>query len=94
MIGNETDEIIQELFNCLLQKYEKNLEESLKDSKFAFDSVNLLHSFYCLNCPRSFRTENELKIHENVCKNHDYCHTEMPEKSKNILKYNHREKSC
>ena len=33
-------------------------------------------------------------IHENVCKNHDYCHTEMPEKSKNILKYNHGEKSC
>ena len=50
--------------------------------------------FYCLNCPRSFRTENELKIHENVCKNHDYFHTEMPEKSKNILKYNHGEKSC
>ena len=50
--------------------------------------------FYCLNCPCSFRTENELKIHENVCKNHDYCHTEMPEKSKNILKYNHGEKSC
>ena len=50
--------------------------------------------FYCLNCPGSFRTENELKIHENVGKNHDYCHTEMPEKSKNILKYNHGEKSC
>ena len=43
MIGNETDEIIQEPFNCLLQNYEKNLKESMKGSKFAFDSVNLLH---------------------------------------------------
>ena len=43
MIGNETDEIIQELFKCLLQKYEKNLKESMKGCKFAFDSVNLLH---------------------------------------------------
>ena len=48
--------------------------------------------FYCLNCLHSFRTENKLKIHEKVCKNHDYCYIEMP-KGKNILKYNHGEKS-
>ena len=30
--------------------------------------------FYCLNCLYSFRTENKLKEHENVCKNHDYCY--------------------
>ena len=30
---------------------------------------------------------------ENVCKNHDYCYIEIPKKGKNILKYNHKEKS-
>ena len=29
--------------------------------------------FYCLNCFHSFRTENKLKKHKNVCENHDYC---------------------
>ena len=47
---------------------------------------------YCLNCLQSFRTENKLKEHGNVCKNHDYCYIEMP-KEGSILKYNHGEKS-
>ena len=29
---------------------------------------------YFLNCLHSFRTENKLKEHENVCQNHDYCY--------------------
>ena len=33
--------------------------------------------FYCLNCLHSFSTENKIKEHENVCKNHDYCYIEM-----------------
>ena len=45
---------------------------------------------YCLNCLHSFRTENKLKEHENVCKNHDYCYIEMP-KEESISKYNHGE---
>ena len=48
--------------------------------------------FCCLNCLRSFRTENKLKNHENVCKNHDYCYMEMS-KEESILKNNHGEKS-
>ena len=44
--------------------------------------------FYCLNCFYSFATENVLKKHENVYKNHDYCYVEMPDKYNNILKYN------
>ena len=32
MIGNETDEIISELFESLLQRYRKNLEEKIKGS--------------------------------------------------------------
>ena len=41
--GNETDEIIEELFKCILQKYQKGLEESMKDSKSAFDSVDIFY---------------------------------------------------
>ena len=29
------------------------------------------NSVYCFNCFYSFRTEDALKKHENVCKNHD-----------------------
>ena len=40
----------------------------------------------CLNCLHSFRTENKLKEHENICKNIDYCYIEIP-KEESILKY-------
>ena len=43
MVGSETDEIIEELFKSLLQKYQEGLEESMKGSEFIFDSVNSLH---------------------------------------------------
>ena len=43
--------------------------------------------FYCLNCFHSYRTLNKLKKHEKICNNHDYCHIDMPEEDKNILKY-------
>ena len=49
--------------------------------------------FYCLNCPHSVMTENQLKKHKNVCKDHDYCYREMPKEDNNILKHNHGEKS-
>ena len=49
--------------------------------------------FYCLNCFHSFRPENKLKKHYNVCKNHDYCYVEMPKEDNKKLKYNHGEKS-
>ena len=41
MMGSETDEIIEELFESLLQNYQRDLEESMKGSKFVFDSVDL-----------------------------------------------------
>ena len=47
---------------------------------------------HCLNFFHSFRTENKLKDHENVCKNCDYCYIEMLKKE-SILKYNHGKKS-
>ena len=43
MIGNETDEVIEELFNSLLQRYKQNLEESMEGGEFFFDSVDLLY---------------------------------------------------
>ena len=41
MMGNETDEIIEKLFESLLQNYQKNLEESMRGSEFVFDSIDL-----------------------------------------------------
>ena len=43
MIGSETDDIIYELYESLLQKYQEGLEESMRGSKFIFDSVDLLY---------------------------------------------------
>ena len=54
---------------------------------------NHKEDFYCLNCFHSYRTENKLESHKKTCKNHDYCHVEMPTKDNNIIKYNHGEKS-
>ena len=43
MIGSETDDITDELFESLLQNYQEGLEESMKGSGFIFDSVDLLY---------------------------------------------------
>ena len=48
--------------------------------------------FYCLNCFHSFRIENKLKKHKDVCENHDYCYIKMPKEDNKVLKYNHGEK--
>ena len=42
MMGSETDDITDELFEYILQKYQEGLEESMRESKFIFDSVDLL----------------------------------------------------
>ena len=34
IIGNETDEIIRELFKSLLQRYQEGLKESMRESEF------------------------------------------------------------
>ena len=43
IMDSETDNIIKELFESLLQKYQEGLEESMRASEFIFDSVNLLY---------------------------------------------------
>ena len=40
MNGNDTDEIIKELFKSLLQRYQENLQEKMRGSDFPFDGVN------------------------------------------------------
>ena len=53
MMGNETDEIIEELFKSLLQNYKKGLEEKMRGSEFVFDSVDLLYySLYRISLNR------------------------------------------
>ena len=47
MIDSETDEIIEELFESFLQKYQEGLEESMRGSEFVYDSVDVL--YYNLN---------------------------------------------
>ena len=47
MIGSETDEIIEKLFESFLQKYQAGLVESTRGSEFIYDSVDIL--YYNLN---------------------------------------------
>ena len=47
MIGSETYEIIKDLFESFLQKYQEGLEESMRRSEFVYDSVDVL--YYNLN---------------------------------------------
>ena len=39
MMGNETDEIIEDLFESFLQKYQEWLEESMRGSEFAYEVI-------------------------------------------------------
>ena len=43
VIGNETDEIIEELFESLLQRYQEGLEESIRGSNLFYNGVDLLY---------------------------------------------------
>ena len=43
MTASDTDEIIKELFESFLQKYEQNLQNKMRGSDFEFDCVNFLY---------------------------------------------------
>ena len=47
MIGDDNDDIIEELFKSFLQKYEENLQNKMRGSDFEFDGVNF--SYYDFN---------------------------------------------
>ena len=42
MVGSETNEIIKDLFEYFLQKYQERLEESRRGNGFTYDSVDVL----------------------------------------------------
>ena len=50
-MGSETNDIIEELFKSLLQKYQEGLAESMKESEFIFDSVDLFYYHLQKNKP-------------------------------------------
>ena len=43
LFGDDKDDIIEQLFESLLQKYEENLQNKVRGSEFEFDSVNFLY---------------------------------------------------
>ena len=43
MMGSETDDIINKLFESVLQRHQEGLEETMKRSDFALDNVDLLY---------------------------------------------------
>ena len=43
LIGTETDDIINELFESIFKKYQEGLETKMKGSEFVFDSIGLLY---------------------------------------------------
>ena len=42
-VGDDNDDIIEELFKSFLQKYEENLQNKMRGSDFEFDGVNFLY---------------------------------------------------
>ena len=43
MVVSETDDITEDYFDSILQRYQKNLEKSMRGSEFVFDSVDSLY---------------------------------------------------
>ena len=43
MFGDDNDDIIEQLFESLLQKYEENLQSKMRGSEFEFDRVNFTY---------------------------------------------------
>ena len=43
MIGDDNDDVIEELFKSLLKGYEENLQNKMRGSEFEFDDVNFLY---------------------------------------------------
>ena len=42
-IGDDTNDVIKELFKSFLQRYQEGLQEKMRGSEFEFDGVNLLY---------------------------------------------------
>ena len=50
---NDANEVVDELFESLCLRYQENLETSIRESDFIFDSVQLMYyKCYIVNCKR------------------------------------------
>ena len=49
MMGSKTDDIIDELFESFLQRYQERLKEKMKGSEFVFECVDSL----CYSLPKT-----------------------------------------
>ena len=53
LIGYETVLIVEEIFDSLLEKYQEKLKESMKNSNYVFDRVDVLfYKFHEINLNR------------------------------------------
>ena len=52
ILGNETNEFIDELFNAFLQRYQKILQESMRGSFFFYCAGLLYYKFYKIRLNR------------------------------------------
>ena len=43
MFGDDNDDIIEQIFESLLKKYEENLQNNMRGSEFELDGVNFLY---------------------------------------------------
>ena len=54
-IGGDINDVIKELFNSLLKRYEEHLQEKMRGSELGFDGVNLLyHDFNKIRLNRGY----------------------------------------
>ena len=71
MIGNETNEIIEELFDSLLLKYQKGLEESMKDNlHYKLRKISLNRGGLYTDCSKWLKNEKatiNLKNDDDKC---------------------------
>ena len=58
-IGDDTNDVIKELFKSFLQRYQESLPEKMRGSDFEFDAVNLL--YYDFNKISLDRSESRLE---------------------------------
>ena len=57
-IGNDTSDVVKELFKSFLQRYQESLQEKMRGSEFEFDGVSLLYCNFnkiSLNTGGSYR---------------------------------------
>ena len=43
MFGDDNDDVIEQLYELLVKKYEENLQNKMRGSEFEFDGVNFLY---------------------------------------------------